>query len=88
MRRLKDPKGAARYLTRMLADDEPANVQGALHDVVRARGGTKVVATRAGVSEWRLRLMLWDQEEALKLVRLAGLMKALGLRLVTQPARK
>jgi DNA-binding phage protein len=88
MKRLKTPKGAARYLTKMLTEDEPANVQGALNDVVRAQGGVRATAKRAGLAEWRLRLMLWDEEEALKLVRLAGLMKALGLRLTARPEGK
>jgi DNA-binding phage protein len=69
----------------MLQEDEPANLQGALADVVRAQGGLGKVAARVKMSEWRLRLMLWDQEEAWKLVRLMGLMKALGLRLTARP---
>ena len=88
MKRLKNPKGAARYLGRMLAQDEPAEVQGALSDLVRAQGGVRATAKRAGLAEWRLRLMLWDEEEGRRLVRLAALVRAFGVRLTAKPERK
>ena len=88
MKRLKNPKGAARYLGRMLQDDEAANVQGALSDLVTAHGGVKATAKRAGLVEWRVRLMLWDEEEGRRLVRLAALVRAFGVRLTAKPERK
>jgi hypothetical protein len=41
-----------------------------------------VVAARSGMSEWRLKLILWDDEEAWKLLRFYKLLKGMGLRLV------
>jgi DNA-binding phage protein len=82
MKKLKDPGHAARYLTKALEVGDPANLQGALLDVIRAQGGYHQVAARAGVSEWRLKLMLWDEEECWKLIRLAKLLAGMGLRLV------
>jgi DNA-binding phage protein len=82
MKKLKDPGHAGRYLTKALEVGDPANLQGALLDVIRARGGYHRVAAKAGVSEWRLKLMLWDEEECWKLIRLAKLLAGMGLRLV------
>ena len=82
MEKLKDSKETARYLTKALEQGDPANLQGALLDVIRARGGYHVVAARSGMSEWRLKLILWDDEEAWKLLRFYKLLKGMGLRLV------
>ncbi len=82
MEKLKDQGHAARYLTKALEYGDPANLQGALLDVIQARGGYHVVASKSGLSEWRLKLMLWDEEESWKLIRLAKLLKGMGLRLV------
>jgi len=80
--KLKDPGHAARYLTKALEAGDPANLQGALLDVIQAQGGYHVVAAQGGLSEWRLKLMLWDDEEVYKLIRLAKLLKGMGMRLV------
>ncbi|HEV2354648.1 MAG TPA: hypothetical protein VGR89_10410 [Puia sp.] len=80
--RLKDPTKAARYLTRALEYGDPANLQGGLLDVIRARGGYHVVAAKSGLSEWRLKLILWDEEESWKLIRLEKLLNGMDLRLV------
>ena len=82
MKKLKDPGHAARYLTKALEVGDPANLQGALLDVIRAQGGYQQVAARSQLSEWRLKLMLWDEEECWKLIRLAKLLAGMGLRLV------
>lgn len=82
MKALKDGKGAARYLTRALEKGDPANLQGALLDVIKARGGYHRVAAASGMSEWRLKLILWDDEECWKLIRLYKLLQGMGLRLV------
>jgi DNA-binding phage protein len=86
--KLKDPGHAARYLTKGLEYGDPANMQGGLLDVIRARGGYHVVAARSGLSEWRLKLMLWDEEESWKLIRLAKLLNGMGLRLVIVELKK
>lgn len=80
--RLKDPARAARHLNKALEVGDPANLQGALLDVIRARGGYHQVAAQAQMSEWRLKLILWDDEEAYKLIRLYRLLNGMGLRLV------
>jgi DNA-binding phage protein len=82
MKKLEDPGHAARYLTKALEKGDPANLQGGLLDVIRARGGYHRVASRSELSEWRLKLMLWDEEESWKLIRLTKLLKGMGLRLV------
>ena len=51
-------------------------------DVIRVRGGYHAVASKSGLREWRLKLILLDEEEAWKLIRLAKLLKGMGLRLV------
>ena len=82
MKALKEAKGAARHLTKALEQGDPANLQGALLDVIRAKGGYHVVASRSGMSEWRLKLILWDDEECWKLLRFWKLLNGMGLRLV------
>ena len=82
MKKLKDPTKAARYLSRALEVGDPVNLQGALLDVIRARGGYHRVAAASQMSEWRLKLILWDDEECYKLVRLYKLLKGVGLRLL------
>jgi DNA-binding phage protein len=82
MKKLEDPGHAARYLTKALEYGDPANLQCGLLDVIRARGGYQTVASKSGLSEWRLKLMLWDEEESWKLIRLTKLLKGMGLRLV------
>ena len=74
-KKLKDPTKAARYLSRALEGGDPAKLQGALLDVIRARGGYHKVAEASQMSEWRLKLILWDDEERLKLLRLYKLLK-------------
>ena len=81
MKGLKEAKGAARYLNRALRYGDPANLQDALLDVIRARGGYRKVAAQSQVSEWRLKLMLWDAEESWKLIRLGKLLNGMGLKL-------
>jgi DNA-binding phage protein len=87
-RKFRNKAWVARFLTKALDKDEPAELQGALFDVVQSRGGIEAVAKKAGLVEWRLRLMLWDEEEAAKLMRMETLARALGLRLVMLPAGK
>jgi DNA-binding phage protein len=88
MKTLKEAKGAARHLTRALEKGDPVNLQGALLDVIRARGGYHRVASRSGMSEWRLKLILWDEEECWKLIRLGKLLNGMGLRLAVRPDDK
>ena len=88
MKALKEAKGAARYLTRALEKGDPVNLQGALLDVIRARGGYHKVAAASGMSEWRLKLILWDDEECWKLIRLGKLLNGMGLRLAVRPDDK
>lgn len=88
MEKLKHPKGAARYLTRALEKGDPANLQGALLDVIKARGGYHRVAAQSQMSEWRLKLILWDEEECWKLIRLGKLLNGMGLRLAVRPDDK
>lgn len=79
MKALKEGKGAARYLTKALQQGDPANLQGALLDVIKARGGYHKVAAASGMSEWRLKLILWDDEECWKLLRFGKLLEGMGL---------
>lgn len=88
MKALKEAKGAARYLTKALEQGDSANLQGTLLDVIRARGGYHVVASASGMSEWRLKLILWDDEECWKLIRLGKLLNGMGLRLAVRPDDK
>src|ERR1035441_18052 len=88
MKALKEAKGAAQHLTRAFEKGDPANLQGALLDVIKARGGSPRVASRSGMSEWRLKLMLWDEEESWKLIRLGKLLNGMGLRLAVRPDDK
>jgi DNA-binding phage protein len=88
MKALKESKGAARYLTKALEKGDPVNLQGALLDVIRAKGGYHRVASRSGMSEWRLKLILWDDEEAWKLLRFYKLLNGMGLRLAVRPDDK
>lgn len=82
---LKDRSGRSKYLTKALKRDDPEELQWMLHDVVKANGWVGEVSRDAGLSEWRLRLMLMDEEEAWKLTRLSRVMGALGLRLLISP---
>ena len=79
--RLKRPREAGRYLTRALNQEEPAELQGRLLDVVHAHGGFGRAAKKAALSEWRMRLVLWDEEEARKILRLCAILRGFGLRL-------
>lgn len=88
MKALKEAKGAARYLSRALRQGDPANLQGALLDVIRARGGYHKVAAQSQMSEWRLKLILWDDEECWKLLRFGKLLEGIGLVLVVRPGGK
>lgn len=88
MKALKEAKGAARYLTRAVRQGDPVNLQGALLDVIKARGGYHKVAQMSGMSEWRLKLILWDDEECWKLLRLAKLLDGMGLVLAVRPGGK
>jgi len=84
---------AARYLTAGLAGfypdtDDASELMGRLADIVQARGGITTVSRKALINPLRLRLILTDYEEALRLLRLNGLLRALGLRLTIQPDTK
>jgi len=83
-RRLRNRKWAGRHLTRALNQSEPEEVQGALYDVIKAQGTLEKVAAKSGLSEWRIKLMLYDDEEAWKLVRLASVLWGMGLKLVVK----
>jgi len=81
-KQLKDPTKAARYLSRALEYGDPDNLQGAFLDLVKAQGGYQRVAARSGMNEWRVKLILWDEEESWKLLRLYKLLRGMGVRLV------
>src|SRR2546422_859682 len=49
IKRLRDPEYAAEYLAQVLAEDDPNAFLIALKDVVEARGGVGVLATRVGI---------------------------------------
>lgn len=88
MEKMKDPGHAARYLTKALEYGDPVNLQCGLLDVIRAQGGYHEVASKSGLSEWRLKLILFDEEECWKLIRLGKLLKGMGLRLVIVEMKK
>jgi DNA-binding phage protein len=84
-KKLKNNQIKGRYLTQALLKDEPEEIQLMFQDVIRASGGILKVSRKAGVSEWRLRLMLQDSEEGWKLKRLQEVCQAIGLQLVVLP---
>jgi DNA-binding phage protein len=85
---LKDPTKAARYLNRALEYGDPDNLRAAFLDLIRAKGGYHRVAAESGLSEWRIKLILWDDEESWKLLRMDKLLKGMGLRLMAKPRGK
>jgi DNA-binding phage protein len=78
-RKFRDKEWVARYLTQALEKGDPINLQCALLDVITAQGGYRQVATKCGLSEWQLKLMLWDEGEFYRIIRLARLFEGVGV---------
>jgi DNA-binding phage protein len=83
--KLKNKAKAADYLTKAFRQGGPINLQCALLDVIQAQGGYHKVAALGQMSEWQLKLMLWDDGECWKLLRFIRLLKSMGLDLVLVP---
>jgi DNA-binding phage protein len=88
IRKFKNKAYAANFLTKALEISEPENLQFILLDVVKANGGYRQVADENGMNEWGLKLMLWNEEEYWKFLRLARLLKSMGLEITLTPTEK
>jgi DNA-binding phage protein len=88
LKKLKDKAKAADYLTKAFRQDDPINLQCALLDVIQAQGGYHKVAKICQISEWQLKMMLWDDGECWKLLRFIKLLKSMGMDLVFVPTEK
>lgn len=84
LRRLKDPKFAAGYLSRCLEDDE-ATFLVALRDVAEAHGGLRELARKTHLNREHLFRMLSKSGNP-NLQSLRQLVGAVGLKLTLQPA--
>jgi probable addiction module antidote protein len=80
IKRLRDPEYAAEYLAQVLAEGDPDAFLLALKDVVEARGGVGVLATRVGVKRPSLYKILSKKGNP-KLATLQEILKPLGLRI-------
>ena len=80
-----DKAYAAQFLTAALEGDDSMNLQYVLVDVIEANGGFSKVADRCGMSEEALRVMVHDETEHWKFLRLARLLKCLGLEVSLKP---
>ena len=87
LRRLKDPKYAAAYLTACLEDDDDGDggFLLALRDVADAQGGVRALAKRTGLNREHLFRMLSKSGNP-QLHSLRQLAEAVGMKLVLQPA--
>jgi probable addiction module antidote protein len=86
MRRLKDPKYAAAYLTACLEDDDDTGgFLLALRDVADAQGGVRALAKKTGLNREHLFRMLSKSGNP-QLHSLRQLAEAVGMKLVLQPA--
>ena len=88
MDKFKDKAYAAQFLTAALEGDDSMNLQYVLVDVIEANGGFNMVADRCGMSEEALRVMVHDETEHWKFLRLARLLKSLGLDLTLMPSEE
>lgn len=84
LRRLKDSKFAAGYLSRCLEDDE-ATFLVALRDVAQAHGGLRQLARKTHLNREHLFRMLSKSGNP-NLQSLRQLVGAVGLKLTLQPA--
>lgn len=84
LRRLKDPKFAAGYLSKCLEDDE-ATFLVALRDVAEAHGGIRELAAKTHLNREHLFRMLSKTGNP-HLHSLRQLVGAVGLKLTLQPA--
>jgi probable addiction module antidote protein len=84
IRRLKDPKFAAGYLSKCLEDDE-ATFLVALRDVAEAHGGIRLLAKKTDLNREHLFRMLSKSGNP-GLHSLRQLVGAVGLKLTLQPA--
>ncbi len=87
-KQLRDPTKAARYLNRALEYGDPDNLQEAFLDLVKAQGGYHRVAVRSRMNECRVKLIILDEEESWKLLRLYKLLQAMGVRLVAVGSKR
>jgi DNA-binding phage protein len=85
IRKLKDQSKAADYLTKAFNQGDPVNLQCALLDVIQAQGGYHKVAAMSQMSEWQLKMMLWDDGECWKVLRFMKLLKSMGMDLNLVP---
>ena len=81
MDKFKDKAYAAQFLTAALEGDDSMNLQYVLVDVIEANGGFSKVADLCGMNEEALRVMVHDETEHWKFLRLARLLKSMGLNL-------
>ena len=84
LRRLKDPRFAAGYLSKCLEDDE-ATFLVALRDVAEAHGGIRQLARKTHLNREHLFRMLSKSGNP-HLHSLRQLVSAVGLKLTLQPA--
>lgn len=87
MEKLKNKAYAAEYLTKALNGGDPINLQCALSDVIKVRGGYHKMAAASQMNEWQLKLMLWDDGECWKLLRLVKLLKSMGMDVILSPTK-
>ena len=79
--KFKDKSYAAEFLTAAFEGDDSMNLQYVLVDIIEANGGFFKVADRCGMSEEALRVMVHDETEHWKFLRLVRLLKSMGLNL-------
>ena len=84
MRRLKDPKYAAGYLSACLEEDEKTFLVG-LRDVAEARGGIRKLSKKTRLNREHLFRMLSKSGHP-QLHSIRELVGAVGLKLTLQPA--
>jgi probable addiction module antidote protein len=83
LRRLKNPKFAAAYLSACVAEDKETFLL-ALRDVAEARGGVGALAAKAHLNREHL-FRLLSKPGNPRLDSLQQLIKAIGLKLTLQP---
>ncbi len=75
-------------MTAALEGDDSMNLQYVLVDVIEANGSFPMVSDRCGTSEEALRVMVHDQTEHWKFLRLTRLLKSLGLEVSFTPGKE
>jgi len=85
LRRLKDPRYAAAYLSKCLEDDDEGAFLLALRDVAEAHGGLRPLAKKTNLNREHLFRML-SRSGNPQLHSLRQLVDAMGMKLVLQPA--